>query len=78
VYYSKILIDSAYIVSVLKLTDDEKYLKGIDDASVFYKKYKRSRNATTITSIISPVIGLIPTIAIAASKVDDKNLNFPN
>jgi hypothetical protein len=63
--------------SVVSLTENL-FLKGQVDADRFYKKYKGAGTGTLITSLISPLVGLIPAIACSSTKPREFNLDYPN
>jgi hypothetical protein len=52
--------------------------KGKNDAINNYSCVKCGATGTTITSILSPILGLIPAIATSATFPHDSNLNEPN
>jgi hypothetical protein len=54
------------------------FLKGQLDALKYYKKYKGAGTGTLITSLISPLVGLIPAIACSTTKPKKTNLNYPD
>jgi len=63
---------------LLSLSNSELYILGQMDASMYYKNYKVASTATLITSIVNPIIGLIPSITCSVTTPADKNLNYPN
>ncbi|PJA07180.1 MAG: hypothetical protein COX70_08015, partial [Flavobacteriales bacterium CG_4_10_14_0_2_um_filter_32_8] len=58
--------------------NEDLFVKGQRDASIYYKGYKGARTGTLITSLVSPLIGLIPAIACSSTQPAEKNLNYPN
>jgi hypothetical protein len=54
------------------------YLQGQKDARRYYKKYKGAGTGTLITSLLSPLVGLIPAIACSSTTPKESNLNYPN
>jgi hypothetical protein len=50
--------------------------RGRMDARLHYKGYRPAGTATLITSLVSPVLGLIPAIACSASVPREKNLDI--
>jgi hypothetical protein len=54
------------------------FTQGQSDASKYYKGYKGAGTGTLITSLVSPLIGLIPAIATSSTQPKDINLNYPN
>lgn len=62
----------------LNNSGENMFLKGQQDASSFYKGYRGAGTGTLLTSLLSPVVGLIPAISTSATKPNSKNLNFPN
>jgi hypothetical protein len=53
-------------------------IRGDIDAEKHYKKYKAAGTGTLITSLVSPIVGLVPAIATSASKPKITNLNYPS
>lgn len=53
-------------------------IKGQIDAAHHYKRYKGAATGTLITSLLSPVIGLIPAILCASTSPKIENLGYPN
>lgn len=64
--------------TVLTLSNTELYIQGQIDASRHYKDYKLAGTLTLITSLVSPIVGLIPGITCSAVQPTDKWLNNPN
>lgn len=54
------------------------YPQGEIDAEKHYKKYKAAGTGTLITSLASPIVGLIPAITTSASQPKVGNLGYPN
>jgi len=55
------------------------FLKGKEDATLYYKGYKTAGVGTFVTSMITgPVFGLIPAIACSSAEPLYKNLNYPS
>lgn len=54
------------------------YVQGTMDAERYYKKYKGAGTGTLITSLVSPLVGLIPAIACSASAPKLSNLGYPD
>lgn len=57
---------------------DSLYSLGYDDAKHHYGRYKPAAAGTFITTLFSPVLGLIPAVSCASTKPQNNNLNFPN
>lgn len=53
-------------------------IKGQIDAARHYKRYKGAATGTLLTSLLSPVIGLIPAILCSATNPKIENLGYPN
>ena len=53
-------------------------IKGQIDAAHHYKRYKGAAAGTLLTSLLSPVIGLIPAILCSATNPKIENLGYPN
>lgn len=53
-------------------------IKGQIDAARNYKRYKGAATGTLLTSLLSPVIGLIPAILCSATNPKIENLGYPN
>lgn len=60
------------------LTAKDLYVKGQFDAETNYKKYKGAATGTLITSLLSPLVGLIPAIACSATTPKIENLGYPD
>ena len=56
----------------------EMFTKGRSDALIYYKGYKSAGTGTLITSLISPLVGLIPAIACTSVTPKDHNLGYTN
>lgn len=54
------------------------YLAGMRDAERYYDGYKAAGTGTLITSLVSPVVGLIPAIASSSTRPSNDLLNYPN
>jgi hypothetical protein len=54
------------------------FQQGRADATVHYDNYKPAGTATLVTSIIFPMLGLIPAIACSSTAPDRKNLGMPD
>jgi hypothetical protein len=54
------------------------YIQGQKDASRCYSGYKGAGTGTLITSLLSPIVGLIPAIACSSTSPEEFNLNYPN
>lgn len=53
-------------------------IKGQIDAAHHYKRYKGAATGTLLTSLLSPVIGLIPAVLCSATYPKIENLGYPN
>jgi len=60
------------------VVSEDLYVKGQLDASRNYKKYKGASTGTLITSLVSPIIGLIPAIACSATAPKLEKLGYPD
>ena len=54
------------------------FTRGQLDASRHYTAYKGAGTGTIITSLLSPIIGLIPAIACSSTRPKYTNFNYPN
>jgi len=54
------------------------YVKGQFDAERYYSKYKAAGTATLLTSLVSPIIGLLPAIPTSATSPKIENLGYPD
>lgn len=54
------------------------YTKGQSDAIRYYSGYKGAGTGTLLTSLLSPLVGLIPAIACSSTRPKETNLNYPN
>lgn len=68
---------SAPLLYELKKTEDL-YVKGQIDAERNYVKYKGAAAGTLITSLVSPLVGLIPAIACSSTPPKITNLGYPD
>jgi hypothetical protein len=59
-------------------TSGDLFVQGQSDASRYYKGYKGAGTGTLITSLVSPLVGLIPAIACSSTQPKEMNLNYPN
>jgi hypothetical protein len=69
--------DSASI-PVTRTETNDMYRKGQKDAVRYYDGYSGAGTGTLVTSLLSPLFGLIPAIVCASSQPKDKNLNYPD
>lgn len=53
-------------------------VKGQIDAERHYKKYKGAATGTLITSLVSPLVGLIPAIITSSTTPKLENLGYPD
>jgi len=58
--------------------DGDFFVKGQADASRYYKGYRGAGSGTLISSLLIPIVGLIPAIACSSTSPQDANLNYPN
>lgn len=58
--------------------NDSLYNLGQFHAKKYYNRYKPAVTGTIITSILSPPYGLIPAIACANHRPEERNLSFPD
>jgi len=65
-------------ISNLSQSNEDLFTQGKLDASKYYKGYKGAGTGTLVTSLISPLVGLIPAIACSSTQPKEDNLNFPN
>jgi hypothetical protein len=55
------------------------YNKGMQDANVYYRRYKGAGTGTLLVSmLISPIYGLIPAIACGSTMPREHNLGYPD
>ncbi|TXH53287.1 MAG: hypothetical protein E6Q89_09685 [Bacteroidia bacterium] len=52
--------------------------QGEKDAEANYKKYKTAGTGTLVTSLVSPLLGLVPAIITSTTQPSVKNLQVPN
>lgn len=65
-------------VSTPTQSSGDLFIQGQTDASRYYKGYKGAGTGTLITSLVSPLVGLIPAIACSSTQPKEINLNYPN
>ena len=65
-------------VSSSSSSSGDLFIKGKADASRYYNGYKGAGTGTLITSLLSPLVGLIPAIACSSTQPKEINLNYPN
>ena len=53
------------------------YEEGKMDADIYYTRYKRPGTLVLLTSLISPIVGLVPAIISSATPVKDQNKWYP-
>jgi len=57
----------------------ENYLRqGQMDAKRYYKGYKPAATGTLVSSLLIPIVGLVPAIICSTNEPDEINLNYPN
>lgn len=80
-------LDSTITISEVKKEDtfffkdmspQDLNIKGEIDASKHYRKYKGAATGTLITSLVSPLLGLIPAIACSSTTPKLENLGYPD
>ena len=54
------------------------YAKGQMDAANYYKGYKGASTGTLVSSLVSPLLGLVPAIICSSSKPEEHNLDYPS
>ena len=62
----------------LNKSDENMFTKGQRDASKYYKGYKGAGTGTLVSSILSPILGLIPAIATSSTTPNYNNLSSPD
>jgi len=69
-----------YVPSPKGLSDDprENYHKGQREGTIMYSRHGGAGTGTLATSLLSPVLGLIPAIITASNTPRDKNLGYQN
>ncbi len=70
--------ESEIFKNELNKSDENMFSKGQRDASLYYKGYKGAGTGTLFTSLLSPIVGLIPAIATSSTKPNHNNLSFPD
>lgn len=73
---SMAIIQKSHIYTIDKPEDLN--IKGQIDAARHYKKYKGAAAGTLLTSLLSPIIGLIPAVICSATNPKLENLGYPN
>lgn len=53
------------------------YVQGQRQAERYYQKYTGAGTGTLITSLVSPLVGLIPAIACSSTTPKEANLGYP-
>lgn len=59
-------------------TGQDSYLRGQIDAEVHYDDYRSAGTGVLITSLLSPLVGLVPAVVCSTTKPQEHNLNYPN
>ncbi|HET7178432.1 MAG TPA: hypothetical protein VFI14_01845 [Chryseosolibacter sp.] len=54
------------------------YIRGQSDALTYYDGYKGAGTGTLITSLLSPLVGLVPAVACSSTPPREINLNYPD
>lgn len=75
---STITITQKRIISTSETPVRNLEIKGQIDAENHYKQYKGPATVTLITSLVSPLVGLIPAIISSAKQPKIKDLGYPN
>ena len=65
-------------VSTSSPSSADLFTQGQSDASQYYKGYKGAGTGTLITSLVSPIVGLIPAIACSSTQPKQINLDYPD
>ncbi|MEJ8756697.1 hypothetical protein WG947_06810 [Pontibacter sp. H259] len=66
------------VTTVPALNTTELFNKGQQDAVLYYDGYKNAGTGVLITSLLSPLVGLVPAIVCSTTKPQDQNLGYPN
>ncbi|GAB3195737.1 hypothetical protein ABID22_001598 [Pontibacter aydingkolensis] len=56
----------------------QQYNRGQTDAEMFYEGYKTASTVVLVTSLLSPLVGLVPAIGTSTSPPKMQNLEAPN
>ena len=56
----------------------EEYRQGKEDANIYYTKFKKPGTLVLVTSLLSPIVGIVPAIISTSTKVKEENKFFPN
>ncbi len=56
----------------------DQYIKGVRDAEHHFKSFKKAGKITYYSSIVNPLIGLVPAIANSNTMIPESKLNFTN
>ena len=56
----------------------EQYIRGVRDAEKHFKSYEESAKITYYSSIVNPLIGLVPAITNSNTMIPESKLNFTN
>jgi hypothetical protein len=54
------------------------YDRGRKDAAKYYKGYRAAGTGILLSSLLSPLIGIIPAVIVSSTKPNETNLNYPN
>lgn len=65
-------------IGTVSFINNDPFAQGQSDALKYYKEYKTASTGTLVTSIFSPILGLVPAIATSSTPPDVNNLNYPN
>jgi hypothetical protein len=65
-------------ISSSSLSSGDPFFDGQSDAAKYYKGDNGGGTGTLITSLLSPIVGLIPAISCSSTHPRDINLNYPN
>lgn len=63
-----------------EMTSEERlaiFEEGKLDADIYYTRYKRPGTLVLVTSLISPIVGLVPAVISSATPVKDQNKWYP-
>ena len=70
----------AYVGSVPVATPEnslQQYNRGQTDAEMFYEGYKTASTVVLVTSLLSPIAGLLPAVGTSSSPPKTQNLDVP-
>lgn len=75
---TKEVFNSSKNVEETTQDSEQTYQSGVTDSRQYYKSYKAAGTVTLLTSLLSPLVGLVPALACSLTPPSDENLDYPS